>query len=97
MAETRATDAERVQTRLTVGAAYRRFAPRVLVGIALLGLALGGWFWWKTRALRRHMQAFNDDLQRATSTPDNGAIIEGEFAREADKTPNGDTALRRLP
>ena len=64
---------------------------------AVAGLALGGWFWWKTRALRRNMQTFNDDLQRATSTPDNGAIIEGEFAREADKTPNGDTALRRLP
>jgi heavy metal translocating P-type ATPase len=32
---------------LTVGAAYRRFAPRLLVGIALLGLAIGGWFWWR--------------------------------------------------
>lgn len=50
MAETRATDAERVQPRLTGGVAYRRFAPRVLVGIALLGLALGGWFWWRGEA-----------------------------------------------
>ena len=36
---TRATDAERVQPRLTLGVAYRRFAPRVLVGIALLGMS----------------------------------------------------------
>lgn len=55
MAETPATDAERVQTRLTVGAAYRRFAPRVLVGIALLGLALGGWFWWRGEAGSSHL------------------------------------------
>ena len=64
---------------------------------AVAGLALGGWLWWKTRALRRNMQNFNDTLQQAARTPENGTIIEGEFAREADKTPDGDTALRRLP
>jgi heavy metal translocating P-type ATPase len=40
---------------LTVGAAYRRFAPRLLVGIALLGLALGGWFWWRGEAGSSHL------------------------------------------
>jgi heavy metal translocating P-type ATPase len=35
---------------LTIGAAYRRFGPRLLVGFALLGLALGGWFWWRGEA-----------------------------------------------
>jgi heavy metal translocating P-type ATPase len=55
VAETRATVAERVQPRLTVGAAYRRFAPHVLVGIALLGLALGGWFWWRGEAGSSHL------------------------------------------
>ncbi len=55
MAETPATDAERVRPRLTVGAAYRRFAPRVLVGIALLGLTLGGWFWWRGEAGSSHL------------------------------------------
>jgi heavy metal translocating P-type ATPase len=40
---------------LTVGAAYRRFAPRVLVGIALLGLTLGGWFWWRGEAGSSHL------------------------------------------
>jgi heavy metal translocating P-type ATPase len=35
---------------LTVGAAYRRFGPRLLVGIALLGLSLGASFWWRGEA-----------------------------------------------
>ena len=73
------------------------FSLAFLAIAAVAGLALGGWLWWKTRALRRNMQTFNDTLQHAANTPENGAIIEGEFAREADKTPDGDTALRRLP
>lgn len=55
MADTRATDAERVRPRLTLGVAYRRFAPYVLVGIALLGLALGAWFWWRGEAGSSHV------------------------------------------
>lgn len=39
-----------VHPRLTIGAAYRRFGPRLLVGIALLSLVLGGWFWWHGEA-----------------------------------------------
>lgn len=35
--------------------AYRRFAPYVLVGIALLGLALGAWFWWRGEAGSSHV------------------------------------------
>ena len=35
---------------MTIGSAYRRFGPRLLVGIALLGLATGGWFWWRGEA-----------------------------------------------
>jgi heavy metal translocating P-type ATPase len=55
MAEARATEAERGQPRLTARAAYRRFAPRLLVGIALLGLALGGWFWWRGETGSSHL------------------------------------------
>jgi hypothetical protein len=40
---------------LTIGAAYRRFAPRLLIGIALLGLALGGWFWWRGEPGSSHL------------------------------------------
>jgi heavy metal translocating P-type ATPase len=55
MAEARATEAERGQPRLTARAAYRRVAPRLLVGIALLGLALGGWFWWRGETGSSHL------------------------------------------
>ena len=47
MAENCATEPERVQPPLTIGVAYRRFGPRLLVVIALLGLAIGAWFWWR--------------------------------------------------
>ena len=57
MADIRATEAAPVpiQPRLTVGEAYRRFAPRLLVVIALLGLAIGGWFWWRGNAGSSHV------------------------------------------
>ncbi len=55
MAQTRATEAAPVQPQLTAGEAYRRFAPRLLVGIALLGLAIGGWFWWRGDAASSHL------------------------------------------
>ncbi|HXV30222.1 MAG TPA: heavy metal translocating P-type ATPase [Sinorhizobium sp.] len=50
MAQTPAIPTALVQPPLTIGAAYRRFGPRLLVGIALLGLAVGGWFWWRGEA-----------------------------------------------
>ena len=50
MVQTAAIPTDRVQPRLTIGAAYRHFGPRLLVGIALLGLATGGWFWWRGEA-----------------------------------------------
>ena len=50
MAQTTATPTDPVQPRLTIGVVYRRFGPRLLVGIALLGLATGGWFWWQGEA-----------------------------------------------
>lgn len=56
MAETRATTkGVPVQSRGTIAAAYRRFAPRVLVVIALLGLALGSGFWWRGEAGSSHL------------------------------------------
>jgi cation transport ATPase len=43
-----AASIERVQPRFAITA--RRFGPRLLVGIALLGLSTGGWFWWRGEA-----------------------------------------------
>ena len=34
---------------------YRRYASRLLVFVALLGLASGGWFWWRGDADRSHL------------------------------------------
>ncbi len=42
-----AIHAERREPGLTPGDLYRRFGPRLLVAVALLGLAAGGWFWWR--------------------------------------------------
>ncbi len=45
----------------------------VLLGIFLvLGVVGGGYFWWKTRHVRRAMQA------AANERPGDGAVIEGE-------------------
>ncbi|MFN4325425.1 MAG: hypothetical protein ACK4FP_06005 [Azonexus sp.] len=52
--------------------------------VAVLGIGLGGWLWWKTRALRKQMRA--TEARRtghaATAAPGNSTIIEGEFVRE---------------
>lgn len=35
--------------------AYRRYGSHLLVFVALLGLAMGGWFWWRGDADRSHL------------------------------------------
>jgi hypothetical protein len=52
------------------------FSLVALAVVAVGGLMLWGWLWWKTRALRKQMQAapMNDPQ-----------IIEGEFVRHPDK------------
>jgi len=47
MAQTQAIPGQPAPQRLKVRALYRRFGPWMLVAIALLGLAAGGWFWWR--------------------------------------------------
>ena len=44
------------------------FSVVILAVIAVLGLAVGGYVWWKTRKLRRTMKEQNQD----------GQIIDGE-------------------
>lgn len=54
--------------------------------IAILALVVGGWFWWKTRAIRRQMREQMADMSRAMDQQSSPAshedIIEGEFVRE---------------
>jgi membrane protein required for beta-lactamase induction len=70
---------------------------------AVAGICIGIWFWWKTRALRRDMRAFNDSLQAAarneTSASEHmtGEIIEGEFQREGGAPHQTNSPSKHLP
>ena len=56
--------------------------------IAVAGLILWGWFWWKTRALRRQIR---EQIQaQSVDAPDlgpmaEGEVIEGEVIRVVDE------------
>lgn len=52
------------------------FSLVALAVVAVGGLLFWGWLWWKTRALRKQMQA------AAMNDPQ---IIEGEFFRHQDE------------
>jgi O-antigen/teichoic acid export membrane protein len=71
------------------------FSVVALAVIAVAGVVFAGWFWWKTRALRKAMregqmgqQAFNAGRANATNTTAStkATVIEGEFVREAPPT-----------
>lgn len=59
----------------------------VIIAVALtLGLAVWGWLWWKTRALRRQMR---EQMQAQSPfgppPPDAGRVIEGEVIGRGDE------------
>jgi uncharacterized protein HemX len=64
------------------------FSLVALAVVAVLGVALGGWIWWKTRALRKQMQQMRDVHEQmraethANQPAANEVVIEGEFIRE---------------
>lgn len=60
------------------------FSLVALAVVAVLGVALGGWLWWKTRAMRKQMQQMREAAQQmADEQPVRGdQVIEGEFIRE---------------
>jgi hypothetical protein len=57
--------------------------------LLVTGLIAGGYWWWKTRDLRRELRARMDQMaQQAQGTQDaqaGGRIIEGEVIRDADE------------
>ena len=58
------------------------FSIAALVVVAVGGALLGGWLWWKTRAVRRQMQ---EAMQaQAQQRPAGGHVIEGEAVRESE-------------
>lgn len=64
------------------------FSLAALAVVAIAGLVFAGWFWWKTRALRRQVKETTASAYRS------GHIIEGEVVRTTD-TPLG--TGRQLP
>lgn len=68
---------------LVLGAAFLvlafMFSLVALAIVAVGGLAVWGWLWWKTRAIRKQMRE-----QGPMATPaDDAYIIEGEVVRES--------------
>ena len=70
------------------------FSLLILSVIAVVALVVWAWFWWKTRALRRHLREQVEQMQReqprgpAPSAPmTEGVIIEGEVIREEPPSP----------
>lgn len=59
------------------------FSLIALAVLAVVGVALGGWLWWKTRTLRKQMQQMRDAQPVGDDQPArNEQVIEGEFSRE---------------
>ncbi|MGB4065766.1 MAG: hypothetical protein WBK19_18245 [Azonexus sp.] len=59
------------------------FSLVALAIVAVVGVLLGGWLWWKTRALRKQMQKMREAQQMGGEQPvRNDQVIEGEFIRE---------------
>ncbi|NTV71241.1 MAG: hypothetical protein HGA71_13990 [Azonexaceae bacterium] len=60
------------------------FSLVALAVVAVLGVALGGWLWWKTRTLRKQMQQMREAAQQMAQDQPvrNDQVIEGEFIRE---------------
>lgn len=71
------------------------FVSAVLFSVLLVvGAVAGGWFWWKTRGLRKElgermaqMQRMRDGGQRAggTARGSPGDVLDGDFIREAER------------
>jgi len=64
------------------------FSAVVFVVLAVVVLALWGYFWWKTRTLRRQMQEQMRSPEFESRQPEmtgDGDIIEGEAVRLDDE------------
>jgi Flp pilus assembly protein TadB len=67
------------------------FSLAALAVVAVGATLLGGWLWWKTRAVRKQIQEQMD--QQTQQRPLDGFVIEGEAVRETGVP----AVLRRLP
>ena len=69
------------------------FSAVVFVVLAIAGLAFWGYFWWKTRALRRQMQEQMERMQQQgfetpfRQAPADENVIDGEAVRVDEDRP----------
>ena len=65
------------------------FSVAFFAVLAIAALVLGGYFWWKTRALRRQIQEQMKNAQKARApfrgSAENSNIIDGEATRLNDE------------
>ena len=57
------------------------FSLVALAVLAVGGLMVWGWLWWKTRAIRQQMKEMQANMQN--QAPVDGQIMEGEVIRES--------------
>ncbi len=71
------------------------FVSAVVFSVLLVvGVGVAGWFWWKTRGLRKQLRERMAQMQRAqsgaaagpASAPSSGDVLDGDFIREADQS-----------
>ena len=70
------------------------FSLVALVVVAVGGLMLWGWLWWKTRAIRQQIR--EQGLEQGPISTDfkDGQIIEGEVVRENEAANRPERLLR---
>lgn len=59
------------------------FSAVLLAGIAIVGIFVGAYWWWKTRELRQHLRDLQAQAQamERTGTASDGDVFEGEVIR----------------
>ena len=58
------------------------FSVVVFAVVLTVGAAVWGWFWWKTRNLRKQMR---EAQANQPGRPQDGLVIEGEVIREVNE------------
>ncbi len=89
---------------LLVGAVF--LSVFVFVGLAIAGVVIGGWLWWRTRKLRRQFRAAVEEAEKQMASRQagqtggqtqrqTGEVIEGDFIRS--KTADDTVPQETLP
>ena len=75
------------------------FVSAVVFSVLLVaGIAVGGWFWWKTRDFRRELAARVAQMQQMQTGPrpgmaersSPGVVLDGDFIRESVRPEESD-------